>query len=163
MLKKRSSDFATLVWETAATVGRNAPKIAHELIRRAFPRTAAEAEIEGADKALRIGVISEIKRVLRHGSDTAEQWDFGVIAPEFRSIVSKLKSKTYFVESAEEYVAVPRLIECPELLDEARRHMRRKGEECLAEATRLDELYAAVVPRPIYDEPPFDRDSATPF
>jgi hypothetical protein len=48
------------------------------------------------------------------------------------------------VESADEYVDVPSLIAEPALLNDARKFMRRKGEECLAEAKILDELYAAV-------------------
>ena len=48
------------------------------------------------------------------------------------------------MESAEEYVAIPALIAEPELLDDARRFMRRKGKECLDEADRLDALYVAV-------------------
>ena len=39
---------------------------------------------------------------------------------------------------------VPDLIAEPDLLDDARRFMRRKGLECLAEANRLDALYTAV-------------------
>jgi hypothetical protein len=58
--------------------------------------------------------------------------------------VKDLRSKSYFAESAAEYVAIPDLIAEPELLDDARRFMRRKGIECLAEADRLDALYAAV-------------------
>jgi len=58
--------------------------------------------------------------------------------------VKDLRSKSYFVESAEEYVAVPDLIVEPDLLDDARRFMRRKGVECLTEADRLDALFAAV-------------------
>jgi hypothetical protein len=72
------------------------------------------------------------------------QTDFADRCDAFAPLVSDLRSKSYFVESAEEYVAVPNLIEDPELLNDARRFMRRKGRECLAEADRLDALYLAV-------------------
>jgi hypothetical protein len=41
------------------------------------------------------------------------------VAPEFAKIAQALKSKTYFVESADEYVDVPNLIADPALLDDA--------------------------------------------
>ena len=65
-------------------------------------------------------------------------------ARPFAPLVKDLRSKSYFVESAAEYVAIPHLIAEPELLDDARRFMRRKGKECLDEADRLDALFAAV-------------------
>jgi hypothetical protein len=143
MLHRRIANFAELVWSTAAKVGNNAPAITDKIIKRAFPQTVAEARIEGADKMLRVGVIAEVKRILKHATDDT-QIDFSDVAPEFATIARKLKSKTYFVESADEYVDVPSLIADPALLDDARKFMRRKGEECLAEAKILDELYAAV-------------------
>ena len=147
MLNKRASDFTILVLNTAAMVGNNAGRIAEAIIRQAFPRTSAEADAEGADKALRIGVISEVKRVLRRSLDDADQIAFSDIDPAFRPIVQRLKSKTYFVESIEEYVLVSRLIGEPHLLDEAQKFMHRKGQECLAEADTLRELHRAVIAR----------------
>jgi hypothetical protein len=144
MLNRRVANFAELVWTTAAKVGNNAPAIADKIIKRAFPETYSEAQIEGADKMLRTGVIESIKSILKHAASDDNQMDFSEIDPKFSRIVKKLKSKTYFVESAGEYVSVSRLIEEPDLLDDARRHMRRKGMECLAEAKVLDELYAKV-------------------
>ena len=64
-----------------------------------------------------------------------------------------LRSKSYFVESAEEYVLIPDLIAEPPLLDDARRFMRQKGKECLDEADRLDALYAAVIAQSHADGP----------
>lgn len=145
MLKARITDFAELVWTTAARVGLNAPKVADAIIGGAFPATLRSAAAEGADKMFRSGVIEATKRVLR-GAPLAddEQADFGEIAPDFRHLVEPLKSRTYFVESRQEYVAVSRLIADIELLDDARAFMRQKGLECIDEAIRLDALADAV-------------------
>lgn len=144
MLNKRKADFASMVWAAVPHCGRNAPKIADFILRATFPRTCEEAEHEGADKMLRTGVITEIKRILRLADDDVGQTDFAEISPQFRPIVSKLKSKSYFVESLNEYVPVPRLIAEPDLLTDAQQFMRRKGMECLAEARTLEELREAV-------------------
>lgn len=144
MLNKRTANFAEMVWSAAAKVGNNAPAITDKIIKRAFPQTCTEARIEGADKMLRAGVIADVKRILKRGAVDETQVDFSDMAPEFAKIVQALKSKTYFVESANEYVDVPSLIADPALLDDARKFMRRKGEECMAEANILDELYVAL-------------------
>jgi hypothetical protein len=144
MLNKRTANFTDLVRTAAVKVGNNAPAIADKIMKRAFPQTCIEARIEGADKMLRVGIIADVKRILKRGATDDTQIDFSDAAPEFAAIVRKLKSKTYFVESADEYVDVPSLITDPALLDDARKFMRRKGQECLAEANTLDELYVAV-------------------
>lgn len=144
MLNKRKSNFAELVWTSAAVVGNNAPAVADRIIREAFPLTISEAEIEGAATMLRVGVIAAVKDVLKNGAVSDDTIDFSEIDPAFGKIARRLKSKTYFVEMRNEYVSVAGLIRDPALLDDARRFMRRKGEECLAEAKNLDELYAAV-------------------
>lgn len=144
MLNKRAANFAEMVWSAAAKVGNNAPAITDKIIKRAFPQTCTEARIEGADKMLRIGVIADVKRILKRGAVDETQIDFSDLAPDFAAIARDLKSRSYFVESANEYVDVPSLIADPALLDDARKFMRRKGEECLAEAKILDELYVAV-------------------
>lgn len=61
MLNRRYANFAEMVWVTAAKVGNSAPAIADKIMKRAFPKTYEEAEIEGADRMLRIGVIDQIK------------------------------------------------------------------------------------------------------
>lgn len=144
MLNSAHAEFAARVWLLAGRVGNSAPKIADEIMSEVFPRTCSEARHEGAFKMLRVGVISEIKRILRAGENIEGQYDFGDDNSEFAHIISELKSKTYYVESADEYVAVPDLISEPALLDDARKFMRRKGIECIAEAERLDRLYLAV-------------------
>lgn len=144
MQTEQSAAFAASVWEIASRLGRNAPRIADDLMEDAFPRTCERAREEGAARMLRTGVIAEVKHVLRTSADVAGQCDFAGICASFAPLVRDLRSKSYFVESAEEYVAVPDLIAAPDLLDDARRFMRRKGIECLAEADRLDALYEAV-------------------
>jgi hypothetical protein len=144
MLDSQSAAFAERVWEVASQLGNNAPKIADDIMGEAFPLTCSQARAEGAMRMLRTGIISEVKRILRNRHDVTSQTDFADRCDAFAPLVSDLRSKSYFVESAEEYVAVPDLIEDPDLLNDARQFMRRKGRECLAEADRLDALYTAV-------------------
>ena len=144
MLDSQSAAFAERVWEVASQLGNNAPKIADDIMGEAFPLTCSQARAEGAMRMQRIGIISEVKRILRNRHDGTSQTDFADRCDAFVPLVSDLRSKSYFVESAEEYVAVPDLIEDPDLLNDARQFMRRKGRECLAEADRLDALYTAV-------------------
>jgi len=144
MQNSQSAAFAASVWEVASRLGNNAPRIADEIMEAAFPRTCSQARAEGALRMLRTGIISEVKRILRNHDDGPVQGDFAEVCEAFAPLVKDLRSKSYFVESAAEYVAIPDLIAEPELLDDARRFMRRKGIECLAEADRLDALYAAV-------------------
>lgn len=145
MLNKRVSDFHELVWRTASRVGMKAAKITDEILSVAFPSTARAARDEGADAMLRAGVYAEVNRIIRKtpGGDDA-QHDFASIDPAFHDLVKPLRSRTYLVEAIGEHVPVPMLIAEPALLDDARRHMRRKGEETIAEADRLDALYRAV-------------------
>lgn len=144
MLDSQSAAFAERVWEVASQLGNNAPKIADDIMGEAFPLTCSQARAEGAMRMLRTGIISEVKRILRNRHDAVGQADFADRCDAFAPLVSDLRSKSYFVESAEEYVTVPDLIKDPDLLNDARQFMRRKGRECLAEADRLDALYAAV-------------------
>jgi hypothetical protein len=144
MLDSQSAVFAERVWEVASQLGNNAPKIADDIMGEAFPLTCSQARAEGAMRMLRIGIISEVKRILRNRHDVVTQTDFADRCDAFAPLVRDLRSKSYFVESAAEYVAVSDLIEDPDLLNDARQFMRRKGRECLAEADRLDALYTAV-------------------
>jgi hypothetical protein len=148
MLDSQSAAFAERVWEVASQLGNNAPKIADDIMGEAFPLTCSQARAEGAMRMLRTGIISEVKRILRNRHDAVGQADFADRCDAFAPLVSDLRSKSYFVESAEEYVTVPDLIEDPDLLNDARQFMRRKGRECLAEADRLDALYTAVTGTP---------------
>ena len=142
---KRNPDFTELVWEAVAVVGRSAPRIADYVFSKAFPQTVKSAEAEGAMKLLRNGGIVEVKRVLRTAPEGLDQSDFGQIDASFKPYVQSLQRPSYFVPELEEEILVAELIALPEYLDSARRFMRLKGVECLAEARRLDELYRVVV------------------
>lgn len=145
MLNRRLNDLHELVWASVGRVGRAPTKIADDIIAKLWPRTYAEARIEGADKALRTGLITEVTRIVRVSGDPTEQRDFEEIADDFKALAQELKSKAYTVPSIGEPVPVPILILEPDLLKEAAEFMQQKGDECHAEARRLFALYEAVV------------------
>lgn len=138
-------ELTALIWRFAGLFGRNAPKIADRLLETHFPSTFNAAKEEGASTFLRRGLIKHVARTLRVANDDASQADMAEIDPAFRSLARNLKSNSYYVESLAEHVPLARLIASPDLLDDARRYMRKKGMECLEEARRLDALHAAVV------------------
>ena len=145
MLNKRTTDFASAVMDAAAVLGsRSAPRIADHIMAPLFPRTVEEAGYEGCLSIFRMGVVSEVGRVLKTSLDASGQLDFASIAPALMPIVNTLGKKSYYVEAIGEHVPVPQLIADLDLLDDARAHMRRKGEENLVEANRLDELADAI-------------------
>jgi hypothetical protein len=145
MLRKRVGEFAEAVWRVAASVGLNAPKVVDALLVETFPVTASAAEEEGASGIFRKGLTSEVNRVLKAAGGDDRQIDLDAEHSDFRPLVQALSRSTYKVDESEERIPVSRLISEPNLLDQARKYMRRKGEECLAEAQKLDELYAAVI------------------
>ena len=159
MRDRHPPDFATHVWHAAARLGRSAPRIVDDILRDVFPDTTEAAESEGAAKILRTGCISEVKRVLRAVPQDTQQAGFDEIDASFRPYVEPLQRPSYHVPEREEEVPVAELIAAPDELDSARRFMRRKGMECLAEADRLDLLYQAVVERGPAEAP---RPSAHP-
>lgn len=144
MLNKRAPELNEIVWAAEAEVGGNPGKITDAILAENFPRTQAEAEIEGVEKLLRNGLLLEVKRILKTNTGPTKQIDFAEIEPAFQTFVSNLKRPSYWVEGEEELVSVADLIAHPEKLDDARRFMRRKGEECIEEARKLDDLYLAV-------------------
>ena len=146
MLQKRNADFAEEVWRTSARLDSLSPtRIADDMIGRLFPVTLSAAEDEGAATMLRKGVVAAVKDVLASPSSHVAQADFASISPAFAPTVRTLKRPSYFVEGRGEYVSIAELIREPALLNDARGFMRRKGDECLAEADRLDQLYREVV------------------
>ncbi|MCC5976323.1 MAG: hypothetical protein JJT81_20065 [Rubellimicrobium sp.] len=145
MPDRPTPDFAAHVWQSAARLGRSAPRIVDDILRAVFPETTMAAESEGAARILRTGCISEVKRVLRTPPLDDAQAGFDQIDASFRPFVAPLQRPSYFVPERDEEVPVTELIAAPDELDAARRFMRRKGMECLAEADRLDLLYEAVV------------------
>lgn len=146
MLQKRRAEFSEEVWRASARLDCQSPtRIADDMIGRLFPVTVQAAEDEGATTMFRKGVVDAVKRVLSAPTTDAAQTDFAAIDPAFAAEVRALQRRSYFVEARDEYVSLAELIREPILLDDARRFMRRKGEETIAEADRLDQLYRAVM------------------
>jgi predicted RNA binding protein with dsRBD fold (UPF0201 family) len=137
--------FHEAVWISAAKHGMRPAIVSGEIIASLFPRTSAEASGEGAAAYLRDGVTKAVKAVFSRKPIDEKQGDFAQISPAFSMHVENLKRNAYYVESIDEFLTIPELIKRAELLDEARKYLRRKGEEVLAEAAQLDKLYAAVM------------------
>ena len=147
MLKAVLAHFYELADQARAKFGDNAPKVTNDIIDRAFPGTMAAAHEEGCDRMFREGVKNAVQKYIRKpGIDTRNR-TFSDIDPDFLPLVQELGSVAYYVPSVDggEYVGVPDLCANPEQLNGARLFMRQKGEECLREAKRLDDLYAAVM------------------
>lgn len=138
-------DLTAAIWEATVRLGtRSAPRITDDLLSRNFPDSRAATERDGLDVVLRRGLVDHVTRILKAANDDPAQADLAEIHPSFHSLARALKSRSYYVEQLAEQVPVARLIAAPKLLDDARKFMRRKGIECIEEARRLDDLYAAV-------------------
>jgi len=145
MLNEQLKVVNEAILQAATRVGNSAPKVADEILESVFPQTCCAAREEGGFQILRRGFIGHVSKILKQSyPGENKQRDFASIDPKFAPYVEKLKSAAYYVEGAQEYVSVADLVVEPDLLNDARHHMRRKGEECLAEAERLDNLYYAV-------------------
>lgn len=149
MLTDKLNVFYQHVHSAMMEVGNSAPRIADRILVEAFPETSDAAEREGADKMLRDGVIAFLTSYLKRNSNApmAGQSDFADISEEFHDIVGRLHNASQYVPTLQQHMPVSFLISNPDYLDEARKFKRQKGEETLAEATILDELYDAVTGR----------------
>jgi len=145
MLSDKLNLFYQLVNEAVGVHGLNAKAVADVVITEAFPDTMAAASHEGADTMLRNGVIAFLSAYFKRAPSTSPMQLELEIPPSLTPIVQKLKKEAHYVESLGQYVPVPILISNPEWLDDARRYKRVKGEQTLAEADVLDELYHAVI------------------
>lgn len=144
MLNDKLALFYAKVNEAAATHGLDPKAVADVVIAEVFPDTAAAAGHEGADTMLRNGVVQFLTAYFKRAPKIdPDQLELG-IPDQFNPIVSKLKSSAHYVEELSQLVPVALLIAQPAWLDDARRYKRRKGEETIAEAAVLDELYHAV-------------------
>lgn len=144
MLKSHVHEFNDAVWTASASLGTmNAPRVTDDIISRLFPDTVRASNHEGAFSIFRNGVLVQVRKVLGAKVDDDGQMSIFDIDPRFRPFAEKLKRGSYYVESLDEYVSLPRLIKEVTLLDDARKFLRRKGEETLAEANVLDQLYKA--------------------
>lgn len=145
MLNDKLRLFYDRMNEAVAVHGLNPAAVADVIIAEAFPDTLSAAAQEGADTMLRKGVIdflsSHFKRAPKHHpQQTAFEFPDHV-----KPIVAKLKGEAHYVESLGQLVPNAMLVSNPAWLDDARKYKRRKGNETLAEADVLDELYEAVL------------------
>lgn len=149
MLTDKLQEFYRCVHSAMMEVGNSAPRIADRVMAEAFPDTSEAAEREGADKMLRDGIVTFITNYLKRNANAPMEFqgDFADVCEEFRDIVGKLHSQSHYVPTLQQHMPVGFLIKHPDFLDEARRFKRQKGEETLAEADALDELYDAVTGR----------------
>lgn len=146
MSNEKLSAFYQAAHDAMIEVGNSAPRIADRVIAEAFPDTNEAAEREGAARMLRDGVVDFLTKYLKRNSNApVEQGDFAEISEQFLDIVGRLQSHSHYVPSLQQHMPVGYLISNPDRLDEARKFKRLKGEETLAEAAALDELYEAVV------------------
>lgn len=144
MLKEQLSDFYGLVDQAREGCGENAPLITDAIINVAFPESVEASEREGCDKMLRNGVLEAVKKRLRRPAKVEAQTSIFDQYPDIVPYIEPLQSGAYYVPAGDggEYVSIAELCEDLAKLDAARKHTRRKGEETLAEAKRLDDLYA---------------------
>lgn len=149
MLKEVLAEFYQLADQARAKFGDSAPKITNEIIGAAFPETFSASELEGCDRMFRDGVKNHVAKYIRKPGQDERQRSFNDIAEEFMPLVEVLGSVAYFVPSQTggEYIGIPDLCHDREALDAARKFMRMKGEETLAEADRLDQLFNAIWPQ----------------
>lgn len=150
MLKSKLEQFYQLVDEARQTVGDNAPRITDEVIGRAFPRTCREADLEGCEGLLREGVKGAVVKYIRRPVKDDRQRTFNDIAEDVMPFVEPLQSVAYYVPGEDgigEYVGIPDLCHDLARLDAARKFMRLKGMETLAEADQLDRLYEYLIQR----------------
>jgi hypothetical protein len=144
MLKSKLHDFYSLIENAQVVHGGNVPLITRMVIDAAFPETVEAADREGCNSMLYAGVKEAVSKYVRSRQILPEQGSFADVCEKFADYIAELKSTSYTVPSLGEAVSVERLVAFPDLLDEARKFMRQKGVECLAEAKRLDDLYNAV-------------------
>ncbi len=138
-------EFTDAVWTAAASLeSMSAPRVADHIIKSLFPQTVNAAEGEGAFPIFRNGVLVHVRKVLSAKIDEEGQMSIFDIDERLVPTVEQLKRGAYYVQSLDEYVSVSRLVKEVSLLDEARKYMRRKGNETLSEADALDGLFKAV-------------------
>lgn len=146
MLHEKIATFPVMVQALIAELRtRNPATITKALISRLYPNTVQAAQDEGALKFFETGVKSGVRSEVNKLPPDDEQRHMAEIFPDLFPYISVLKRGTYFVPEVAEYVTISELIEAPEMLDSARKYLRQHGLDTLEEATRLDDLYQAVV------------------
>lgn len=143
MLNNKLNLFYDEVRRCASEVGNSPTKITDKIISEVFPETTRHAEQEGADRMLRTGVIAEVRRLITSRGFETKNGHFAEVAPGagFGHITSKLHRGSYLVPSLGEYLPIEALIAELDYLDEARKALRKHGEDTITEADWLDQLY----------------------
>lgn len=144
MLHSQLTALNDLINEAMARVGMSPRAIADDVMPLAFPLSLPNLQAEGGEGLFRDGLVRHIKRVLDRPT-TADQRDLSEIDGSFGALVERLPKRVFFVPSLDAFVWIGDLIQNPPQLDEARKFTRMKGEETLATAAALDQLYAAVI------------------
>lgn len=130
--------------EAVAIFGMSAAKVADHIIRQCFPDTVAAAEAEGCIYMLRAGLIQQLTNDFKHTAPIDEDQYLLDFPEPIQNIIGKLKGKSHYVTSQGLWIRNEDLFANREWLDDARRFKRAKGEEVLAEATVLDEIFEAL-------------------
>lgn len=140
--------FATMIESAIIALKTSKPgKIAEEVLPKLFPKTFKAASDEGASAHLLNGFTAAVRAHVKSLPMLAEsaQETFFARHPKLFPYIQELSHHTYYSPNVDQYVSIFELCEKPELLDSARKFMRQKGEETIAEADRLDDLYNAVI------------------
>lgn len=143
--------------------GNSAPGIADAVITTTYPKTVKVSQKEGAYGLLRTGVVVFVRAYLKgegiHITPTADADQAGMweIAPGFQEVAAQLTHEEYFVPSLGDFVPKAKLIALPPLFDEARKFVRSKGDECIAEADRMDIAYVALMRLKGVEDPDSDQ------
>lgn len=141
------NEFHAAVWVSAAKHGMKPSHVAADIMEELYPQTLSAAGDEGALAYLRDGINKAVKQVFSAKPKDENQDSLFDIDASLMPHVENLKRFSFYVEAIDEFLTVTDLIKNVRWLDDARKHLRRKGEETLAEASRLDKLYAAVIAR----------------
>lgn len=118
--------------------------IAAAVIFDAFPETVTASKGEGCERIFFAAVQEEIRDCIKKPKVPKNQltWDD---VPGFLVVLMKeLKSEAFFVpddKGGGELVDIGVVVKNLPKLDLARKYLRKKGDETLAEATRLDGIY----------------------
>jgi hypothetical protein len=142
-------NLAEAILAATEVEGASPPKIVDRIIEQQYPRTVTASKIEGAYTYFRDGLVAYVRAVLKRGgvedSDDRRQRDLSEIDADFRPMTTGLSHTDYFVPSRGVFVSLADLLRHLDQFDEARRYLRRKGEETIREADKLDELYFAAM------------------
>ena len=128
-----------------AKFGMRPAPVADAILAECFPETTYAAKREGCDMTLRLGLIETLKKEFKHAAQPDEFEQYSFEFPEsIRDIVPRLKGTSQYVEGYGGYIPNKALFSRSDWLDDARKYKRKKGDEAIAVANVLDEIYAAL-------------------